>query len=140
MDFIAILAIFALSIMGIFHFYWVFGGKVGLDKALPVKDGKLLLKPGKPLTFLVGVVLIFFAYIAYALQFYDLTLHENRNFYLYSGIFLSIIFILRAIGEFNVLGFSKKIKDTEFAKYDTKYFSPLCLLLGIVFAVLTYNV
>ncbi len=140
MDFIAILAIFALSIMGLFHFYWVFGGKVGLDKALPVKDGKLLLKPGKPLTFLVGVVLIFFAYIAYALQFYDLTLYENRNFYLYSGIFLSIIFILRAIGEFNVLGFSKKIKDTEFAKYDTKYFSPLCLLLGIVFAVLTYNV
>jgi len=140
MDFIAILAIFVLSIMGIFHFYWVFGGKVGLDKALPAKDGKLLLKPGKPLTFLVGVVLIFFAYIAYALQFYDFTLNENRNFYLYSGIFLSIIFILRAIGEFNVLGFSKKIKDTEFAKYDTKYFSPLCLLLGIIFAVLTYNV
>ena len=81
-----------------------------------------------------------FAYVAYALQFYDFTVNGNRNLYLYSGIFLSTIFILRAIGEFNAVGFFKKIKDTEFAIYGTKYFSPLCLILGVIFAILAYRV
>ncbi len=125
--------------MGLFHFYWAFGGKIGLDKALPTKNGKLLLNPSKSLTLLVGIVLISFAHIAYALQFYDFTVNENQNFYLYSGMFLSTIFTLRAIGEFNAVGFFKKIKDTEFAIYDTKYFSPLCLILGVIFAILTYR-
>jgi len=137
---IAIITILTLIIMGLFHFYWAFGGKIGLDKALPTKDGKLLLNPSKSLTLFVGIVLISFAYIAYALEFYDFTVNENRSFYLYSGIFLSIIFTLRAIGEFNMVGFFKKIKDTKFAIYDTKYFSPLCLILGITFAILTYKV
>ncbi len=140
MSFVATITILALIIMGLFHFYWVFGGKVGLDKALPTKDGIKLLNPSKALTFFVGVVLIVFAYIAYALQFYDFTVNENQNFYLYSGIFLSTIFTLRAIGEFNAVGFFKKIKDTEFAIYDTRYFSPLCIILGVVFAILVYKV
>lgn len=140
MDLIAIITILALIIMGGFHFYWAFGGTRGLDKALPTKDGKLLLNPSKALTFFVGVLLIIFAYIAYALHFYDFTIMNNKSIYQYSGLLLSIIFTLRAIGEFNAVGFFKKIKNTEFAIYDTKYFSPLCLILGVVFAMLTYKV
>jgi len=139
MDFIVIITIFILILMGLFHIYWAFGGKFGLDKALPTKDGVLLLNPSKSLTFFVGIVLMSFAYIAYALQFYDFRVNENRNFYLYSGIFLSTIFTLRTIGEFNAVGFFKKIKDTEFAIYDTKYFLPLCLILGVIFAMLAYR-
>jgi len=101
MDFVSIITIFTLIIMGLFHFYWAFGGKIGLDKALPTKNGELLLNPSKTLTFFVGVILVFFAHITYGLQFYDFTININRNFYLYYGLFLSIIFTLRAIGEFN---------------------------------------
>ncbi|MBN2816531.1 MAG: DUF3995 domain-containing protein [Campylobacterales bacterium] len=140
MSFIATITVLTLIIMALFHFYWAFGGKVGLDKALPTKDGVKLLNPSKALTFFVGFVLIVFAYIAYGLGFYDFTVYANRSFYVYSGVFLSAIFTLRAIGEFNAVGFFKKVKDTEFAIYDTKYFSPLCLLLGVVFALLTYKV
>lgn len=140
MNFIAIITVFTLVVIGLFHFYWAFGGKIGIDKALPTKNGKLILNPSKTLTFFVGVILVVFAYIAYALQFYDFTIRENRNIYLYSGMFLSTIFILRAIGEFHTVGFFKIIKDTEFAIYDTKYFSPLCLILGAIFAMLTYKV
>jgi len=140
MDAIAIITILALTVMGLFHFYWAFGGKIGLDKALPTKDGELLLNPSKTLTFFVGIILVVFAHIAYALQFYDFAINTNRDFYWYCGLFLSIIFTLRAIGEFNMVGFFKKIKNTEFARYDTKYFSPISLVLGIVFAVLTYKV
>jgi len=42
------------------------------------------------------------------------------------------IFLLRAIGEFRYVGFFKKIKTTPFGQRDTKYYSPLCLLIGIM--------
>ncbi|PHS56106.1 MAG: hypothetical protein COB17_10090 [Sulfurimonas sp.] len=140
MNLIAIFTVITLIIMALFHFYWALGGKFGLDKALATKDGTLLLNPSKQLTFFVGLLLISFAYIAYSLKFNNFLYIENSNYYKYGGMFLSIIFALRAIGEFNVVGFFKKIKNTEFAMYDTKYFSPLCLILGVNFAILTYGV
>lgn len=41
------------------------------------------------------------------------------------------IFILRAIGDFKYVGFFKKVRNTEFAKTDSKWFAPLCLTIGI---------
>jgi len=140
MDTVAIITILTLIILGLFHFYWAFDGKVGLDKVLPTKEGKLLLNPSKTLTFFVGITLMVFAHIAYGLQFYDFTINRYRDFYFYFGFFLSIMFTLRAVGEFNMVGFFKKIKHTEFAIYDTRYFSPLCLILGLIFVILTYRV
>ncbi len=50
----------------------------------------------------------------------------------YGGWIIPIIFLLRAMGEFKYVGFFKKVKNTEFGKLDTKYFSPLCLVIGIL--------
>jgi Protein of unknown function (DUF3995) len=49
---------------------------------------------------------------------------------------IASIFTLRAIGDFNYVGFFKKIKRTKFGKNDTKYFSPLCLTIGILTIIL----
>jgi len=136
MNFIAIVTIVLLNIMGLFHFYWAFGGKVGLGKALPTQDGKRLINPGRVLTFIVGIFLLAFAFVAYSLRF-DVI---KTDHIVYAGWALSALFILRAIGEFNAVGFFKKIKSTDFAKYDTKYFSPLCVYLGVVFAMLSSQV
>ena len=122
--------------MGTVHVYWAFGGVIGLDKALPTQDGKRLLDPGKLLTFLVALFLFGFASVAYLLNF-------SENFYesyvTNMGWGLAIIFLLRAIGDFNMVGIFKTIKETEFAKHDTKYFVPLCLFLGSAFAFLSYT-
>jgi len=34
MNFVSIITVFTLIIIGLFHFYWAFGGKIGLSKAL----------------------------------------------------------------------------------------------------------
>lgn len=136
MDLIAIVTITVLMIMGSFHLYWAFGGKVGLDKALPTKDGKRLIDPGKTLTLFVGVILLGFSYVAYSLHFNEI----NTDYIVYIGWIISALFFIRAIGEFNAIGFFKKIRSTEFAKYDTRFFSPLCLYLGVVFAILSSQV
>ena len=132
MYFLTITTIALLLIMSLFHIYWALGGKVGLDKALPTKDGVQLLNPSKALTFLVGVVLFGFASVAYLLYFWV----DNSELVVYLGWIIAVLFFVRAIGEFHTVGFFKKIKDTPFAEYDTKYFSPLCLFLSVVFTLL----
>ncbi|MFA6196294.1 MAG: DUF3995 domain-containing protein [Sulfurimonas sp.] len=134
MNYIAIFTIILLIVIALFHIYWVFGGKIGLDKALPTTlDGKKIINPNKFLTFMVAFVLLGFTFVTYKLQF-----DNQQNYYGNFGWFISVIFTLRSIGEFNAVGFFKKIKSTEFAKYDTRYFSPLCLYLGLSFAGLSY--
>jgi len=39
MKLIGLITIITLIIAGLFHFYWAFGGKIGLDRAIPTKDG-----------------------------------------------------------------------------------------------------
>ena len=134
MQIFVITTMIILIALALLHFYWAFGGLIGLDKALPSKDGKRLLNPGKYLIIMVGLLLIVFAVIAYLLYYSPLSL----EYLSYAGWFLSCIFILRAIGEFNAVGFFKKIKNTTFSYYDTRYFSPLSLFLGISFALLSY--
>jgi len=117
------------------HFYWTFGGKVGLDASLPTQNGKLLINPPKMLIFLVATVFIWFSIIVYFLQFNS----YNSEYTIYMGWFLSIIFVSRAIGDFRAVGFFKKIGSTKFSKYDSNYFSPLSLFIGSAIGVITYN-
>lgn len=136
MHLIAVSTIIILIVISFFHFYWVFGGRIGLDKSLPTTpDGKLLLNPAKPLTFLVGIVILSFAFVAYKLYY-----GYSNDLYRYLGWAIGMVFLLRSIGEFNAVGFFKKIKNTPFAKYDTLFYSPLCLCFALAYALLASNI
>ena len=58
-----------------------------------------------------------------------------NNYGLYA---LAIVLIIRAMGDFKYVGFFKTIKNTPFADYDTRYYSPLCLFLGLNILVIQY--
>ncbi len=140
MKFIGFITIITLITAGVFHFYWAFGGKIGLDRAIPTKDGKALLNPGKLLTIIVGFIILGFAWIAYILNSEDLNLISYSYQIIYAGWFLSVVFLIRAIGDFNMVGLFKKIKSTKFAEFDTKYFIPLTSFWSITFGLLAYKV
>jgi hypothetical protein len=140
MSVITIFAILALSLIGLLHFYWALGGEVGMDIAVPTLDGKRLINPGKIAALIVGMALFGFAFIAYILYFYDLSLSTYREYFIISGWILSGIFTLRGIGEFNAVGLFKKIKSSEFAYYDTRFYTPFALAMGLIFATLVYRV
>ena len=40
---------------------------------------------------------------------------------------IATAFTLRAVGEFKYVGFFKRIRGTQFARMDTRFYSPLCL-------------
>lgn len=129
---------FESLLMGVFlaisilHFYWVFGGKKGLNKALPTDEkGKRIFSPGKIETSVVALGLLVFAFY-YSLKI-PLLETEFPKFIIDSGGWIiSSIFILRAIGDFKYVGFFKRIKNTEFGEFDSKYFSTLSLSIGII--------
>jgi hypothetical protein len=52
---------------------------------------------------------------------------------------LAIVLIIRAIGDFKYVGFFKRIKNTPFARYDTQYYAPLCLYLGLSTLLILYH-
>ena len=128
--FLSIGLVLIFSVLSLFHFYWVFGGTVGLDKAVPTKTkGEKAMNPGWFATATVGIGLGAFAFF-YVLKGGFLELDLPSWVVDYFGWGISGIFFIRAMGEFNYVGFFKKVKDTEFAKWDTKLFSPLCLLIS----------
>jgi hypothetical protein len=137
---IAFFVIVTLAIAGLFHFYWAFGGKFGLDRAIPTVNGQALLNPGKILTIIVGFIILGFAWVAYNLSFQDLSSISYSKQIIYMGWLLSGIFFIRSIGDFNTVGLFKKIKSTKFSEFDTKYFVPLTFFWAISFGLMTFQV
>ncbi|VAW27702.1 hypothetical protein MNBD_BACTEROID06-1065 [hydrothermal vent metagenome] len=120
------------SALGGFHFYWLFGGIWGLEKVIPSKNNKAsTLTIPKFATLLVGLGLTLFGLI-YLVKPGLINIQIPNWATNYGFWVIPSIFIIRAIGDFNYVGFFKKIKNTEFAKADSKIFSPLCLIIGII--------
>ena len=119
-------------VIALFHFYWANGGKYGFDKVLPTSSvGEKIMQPSNGMTIMVGV--IFLMMIGFLILRYQQNSLFFPNWLFENGIeILAAIFLLRAIGDFKYAGFFKSIKGTPFAKNDSLYFSPLCLLISIL--------
>lgn len=131
------LLLFAIFLfLSAIHLYWGLGGKWGANASIPTKrNGEKVMNP-KPLDcFAVAIGLSAFGILVLVkAQFISWVLPPvilNYGIAVIAGIFL-----LRAIGEFRYVGFFKKIKNTTFGELDTKYYSPLCLLIGIMGIIL----
>ncbi|MBM9502444.1 DUF3995 domain-containing protein [Leptospira sp. 201903071] len=111
------------------HFYWLVGGQTGGNKVIPEVNGKPAFLPGKPATLIVAILLLGAALLPIGLTLEN-PIGIPKHLFYYGTFFLSAVFLLRAIGEFRLVGFFKSVRGTEFAKNDTKYYSPLCLLLS----------
>jgi hypothetical protein len=118
----------ALSIM---HIYWSVGGKWGFNHALPTnREGKWILNPGKTECVIVAAGLFMFA-IYYLIWVGIISVNLPEWLSRYGVWIISAIFALRAFGDFKYVGFTKRIKNTDFSKRDTLYFSPLCVFLAL---------
>jgi hypothetical protein len=131
-----------LSIIFLFlaaiHIYWGFGGKSGSAASVPAgENNKPVLKPGKFECFVVALGLLGFG--VFVLIKAGIILSGLPNWLLQYGLWAIIaLFVLRAVGEFKYIGFFKKIKTTQFGQLDTKYYSPLCLLIGLLGTILEF--
>jgi glucan phosphoethanolaminetransferase (alkaline phosphatase superfamily) len=119
------------TVISAFHFYWAMGGKTGSDVVLPSNtDGAKALNPSKLITYIAA--LVFLSIVVFYLTKANLIDFPLPKFITHYGLYaLASVLIIRAIGDFKYAGFFKTIKNTPFAHYDSTYYSPLCLFLGL---------
>lgn len=113
------------------HFYWLLGGKWALESAIPTnRNGGHLFKPGMAATLVVALGL--FAFSSFYLIKGEFISFQIPSIILdYAGYGISTLFFLRAIGDFKYVGIFKKETTTHFASRDTKFYTPLSLLLAL---------
>lgn len=125
--------------LGGFHFYWLLGGKWGLKSVIPTKGGTpVTLSIPKFATLIVALTLVLFG-LMYLVKSKLITVQVPNWVIDYGYWFIPLIFILRAIGDFNYVGFFRKINNTEFAKADSKLFSPLCMGIGVIGIIIIFT-
>ncbi|MFZ3588910.1 DUF3995 domain-containing protein [Bacillus sp. DJP31] len=133
MSILVYLSVVVLTLISFIHFYWVFGGRWGFTASVPEKaGGGALFTPRIIETFIVAIGLLIVGFML-LVQFNAIPFYKPNIITKSFCIIFTIIFFLRAVGDFKYLGFFKRIKHSTFAKYDTRYYCPLCLYLGISF-------
>lgn len=134
---LASLNAFILLIISLLHFYWMLGGAWGFQQALPTTaEGKLVLQPKAFECAVVAIGLLGMSF--YTLIYADILPFELPFFVeKYTIWLLASIFMLRAVGDFKYVGFTKTIKNTPFSRLDTQFYSPLCLFLSISFILIS---
>ncbi|MCY7351169.1 MAG: DUF3995 domain-containing protein [Cytophagaceae bacterium] len=112
------------------HVRWAFQHQTGSSPVVPtLGDGTTpLFRPRTPETLVVAIGLLGFAFVTVSV----LTGWLPTRWPFYGNLAIGGIFLLRAVGEFRYVGFFKKVRNTAFARYDTFYYSPLCLLMSAV--------
>ena len=117
--------------LALLHFYWAFGGSWGSGVSVPERNGRPVFTPGPVAAIAVGVLLLAAAVVILS----RLGLDDGRLPRIVPGVgpwVLVVVFLLRAIGDFRLVGFFKvQGTGTAFAHWDTLLFSPLSLALAL---------
>jgi hypothetical protein len=121
------------------HVYWALGGRRGTGAVIPTINGRRTLHPSPRGALIVAVALAVAA--ALALGSTGILNPVAPAWLIRSGLVgLALVFGLRAVGDFRLVGFTKRVKDTRFARLDTLVFAPLCVGLAATCAALAWFV
>lgn len=120
----------AALLMGIaaLHVSWLLGSRWGLDSAIPEVKGRPAFNPPRGLTAVVAAA--FGA--AGALVVIALRAGPPWSWLSLAG---AGVFALRALGDFRLVGLTKRVRGTAFARWDDGLYTPLSVLLAILFSI-----
>ncbi len=128
----ALVAVFA--ILGLFHVAWAAGARKATG-VIPEVAGKPAFAPGPVVTLLVAATLFGCALLIAALAGW-VALPLPTALLRWANLALALAFFARAIGDFRLVGIFKKVRGTPFARLDSRYYSPLCLVIAIAAGLL----
>jgi hypothetical protein len=137
MTLLAIITTLILGSLALVHVYWAAGGRRGMASVIPTESGRRVLNPSPFTTLVVAAALAVAAALTIGATG---ALHEIApSWFVRTGLgVLAGVFLLRAVGDFRLIGFTKRVRDTAFARLDTMVFAPLSAALGIACGVLAW--
>ncbi|KAB7731938.1 DUF3995 domain-containing protein [Rudanella paleaurantiibacter] len=120
---------FILLLLGFLHVYWAFGGRWGWNQALPERNGVKVLQPHASDCAVVALGL--FGMAALHLHPFGWIPISLPHWLTQYGLWVvGGVFLLRALGDFRYVGLFKRVRNSQFAYLDTRFYVPLCLLLA----------
>ena len=129
------LTFIALSLWHVRMALWPTSGESG---AVPSVSGKPLFVPSTKTTLVVAVVLFLFGcLVAATAGLVGLGIPTRLLAWLCYALAFGLL--ARAVGEFKYVGFFKRVRDSRFARLDTLFYSPLCLLLAAGVALVAWR-
>jgi hypothetical protein len=123
----ALIAIFTL--LASVHVYWAFGGRFAKMAAIPELRGSPSFVPSSLATLLVAFALFSCAALVGAACGF-IVVPIPAIVIRWCCFSLAFLLVLRAIGDFRLVGFFKTVRGSRFAWLDSALYSPLCLLLA----------
>jgi hypothetical protein len=127
---VAVLIGTTLLALSALHVYWAAGGKTPGAAVIPEVSGHRVFEPTRLTTVAVAVALACAALVVLARGgLFGLSFPAAPIAWA-CGL-VGVAFVLRAVGEFRLVGFFKSVDGTQFAAMDTWLYSPLCLVLGL---------
>lgn len=130
----AFIALAIITFAATFHFHWAFGGRRGFGISLPQRpDGTPVMSHRLPLwrpaAFGVGLALLALGVLVLARsRTWDIGLPSALLDYGLIGT--DAVFIARALVPNRYVGYFKSLRTTRWARWDTRLYSPLFLILG----------
>ena len=114
---------------------------MGLAVSLPSNPSTqdFLFKPSIMATLVVAFGLLLFAFVTLG-NANLFSVGMDQRYFKWGDLVISVIFLIRAVGDFKYVGFFKRTRETSFAKMDSRYYSPLCLLVSVVGILICYLV
>ena len=127
---LAILLVGAFALLALVHVYWALAARATRSAALPEIDGRAAFVPSRMATLAVASALAACALLVAATSGLAPPLLPLR---MLCGLMfaLAIVLMARAIGDFRLVGFFKRVTGTRFARLDSAVYSPLCLVLAV---------
>src|SRR5215216_6598662 len=121
--------------LGLLHVYWALGRSSPSAAVIPIHAGKPLFTPTPAVTLLVALALLVCALLV--LGMLGILRFGLPDWPFRIGVWgVAAAFLLRAIGDFRYLGLFKTVRDTAFARNDSWFYSPLCVVIAINCVVL----
>jgi hypothetical protein len=117
------------AVLAMLHMYWALGGHWGSSGTVPELRGVPTFRPSRTSTWLVAFALFSAsALVLFGARVLPWPLSDGL---LHLALYvLGGVFALRAIGDFRLIGFFKRVRGTRFARLDSFVFSPLCTALS----------
>lgn len=121
------------AVLGLIHVYWAAGGKALSNAVVPTLGGARAFEPSRAGTLAVafGLFAAMAAVIGSFGWFGDVI---AGSVFRAVTLMIALLFLLRAVGDFRLVGFFKPASDSAFAYWDTLLYSPLCLVIAIAAA------
>ena len=130
MTVLAVVIAAGFVVLASLHVHWAMGGRIGAEAVIPEVRGRPAFVPGPGVTLVVAAALAACALLVLATA--GLVPVPIPDAWLQPAMAaLAVAFALRAVGDFRLVGLTKRVRGTRFARMDDVLYVPLCLALSL---------